>query len=122
MLVDMKTTGDTDTYAQPSMDGAEAPEYPYGLCLCLRQEQLDKLGIKNLPAPGQEFHIQAVGVVTRASKEAGGDAETAIDIQITMLDMVPEAPHEGEENETPADEMKERIVVRNGVRTVIGGD
>lgn len=121
-LVDMKSAETSDeTYAQPSMEGAEMPEYPYGLCICLRHEQLTKLGIKDLPAPGQEYHINAVGVVTRASKEAGGDAETAIDIQITMLELIPEKPHAGEEKETPADESKERIVNKGGVKTVLGG-
>lgn len=121
-LVDMKSAESTDdSYAQPSAMGAEMPEYPYGLCIHLGQEQLTKLGITDLPAPGQEYHINAVGMVTRASKEVGGDAETAIDIQITMLELIPEKPHAGEGKETPADESKERIVNKGGVKTVLGG-
>lgn len=121
-LVDMKSDKDeSENTGDAAVAGYNKPDYPYGLCLNLGQEQLDKLGIKTLPAIGGEFHIKAVGEVTGGSKEAGEDGEASISIQITMLELIPEEPHPGEGNETPADEERERVVTKRGVKTVIGG-
>lgn len=107
MLTDMKQ----DPYEPVGPSGAENP-YPYGLCLHFTHEMLEKLNITELPRAGQEYHIMAVGKVTRveASIEDEPEAEGCMDLQIMMIELAPEAPHPGEENETAADEMKEKVV------------
>jgi len=113
-LVDMKE----DPYEPVGPSGAECC-YPYGLQLHLDADDLEKLGLKT-PVAGQEYHITAVGQVVGTHLPAGSE-DCACDIQITMLELIPEAPHPGEENETAADEMRERVVTKGGVKSVIGG-
>lgn len=73
-------------------DAADAPRYPYGLCLCLNDEALVKLGIKELPKVGGTMLIQAQVTVTRVSSNQtqGDEAESSVDLQIT--DMETSAP------------------------------
>jgi len=67
------------------------PQYPYGCCLCLTQEDLETLGFEELPPAGSTFKIEAIGVVTSASTEdpdADGDVDSAhVRVQITHLAM-----------------------------------
>lgn len=70
---------------------AMAPDYPWGLCIHLDKDELDKLGVKSLPAVGTEVTITAKAKVTRvqqsASQEGTREAEeyTSVDYQITDL-------------------------------------
>lgn len=72
-------------YTQPSV--SEAPEYPWGLCINLDDDQLAKLGLKGLPAVGAEIHIIAKGTVTSTSSNArqDGDSEASMSVQITDM-------------------------------------
>lgn len=111
MMVDMKREA-SDMEAGPSAMPADEGQYPYGLCINLDKDELDKLGITTLPTVGTEVHISAVGKVTRVSQSAsesgaGVDEKTSIAIQITMMSAAVEAPHPGEGKETAADEMRE---------------
>lgn len=70
----------------------EAPKYPYGLCICLDDDSLAKLGITTLPAIGQELVLMARCKVTatRAYEnqgEDGSDSEQSVDLQITDMDV-----------------------------------
>ena len=71
-----------------SVDASEAPKYPYGTCLDLNDESLQKLGITKLPNVGEEVTIQAKAKVTRISAyvEQGG-AEQCLGLQITDMDV-----------------------------------
>src|ERR1700752_2842925 len=68
-----------------------APVYPYGLCLSLDEEVLEKLGIKELPDVGETVHFAALARVTAASESEheteGGEKEThcRVELQITNL-------------------------------------
>lgn len=66
---------------------AIAPDYPYGLCIHLDKDELDKLGMKELPKVGTEMPVTAVAKVTRVSQSAveGADEQTSIDLQITDM-------------------------------------
>jgi hypothetical protein len=110
-MVDLKRDAEDTESGEDAMP-MEKGSYPYGCCISLDKDELDKLGIKVLPTVGREVHIVAVGKVTRVSQSAsevpgGIDEQTGISIQIMMMSADVEEPHPGEENETVADEMKE---------------
>ncbi len=72
---------------EPAPIDAMAPDYPYGLCIHLDKDELDKLGMKELPKVGTEMPISAIVKVTRVSQSAveGADEQTSIDLQITDM-------------------------------------
>ena len=74
------------------------PEFPYGLSLNIDKDELDKLGVMDLPEVGDEFHIVAVGKVTSVHSNANGNGEQAgMQLQITDMELTPEAEDEPEE-------------------------
>ena len=72
---------------EPAEITSIAPDYPYGLCIHLDKDELDKLGMKDLPKVGTEMPISAIVKVTRVSQSAveGADEQTSIDLQITDM-------------------------------------
>ena len=69
-------------------DAAEnGPRYPYGLCLYLDKDSMEKLGITDLPEVGASISIIARADVTSISarKSQGGEDSKSIDLQITDL-------------------------------------
>ena len=85
--------------------------YPWGLNLRLDKSSLDKLGIKDLPRVGGEYHFVAVAKVTGVNMSAreGQDDETSVALQITMMQILKaeSAEEEKGEKETPKAEAKE---------------
>lgn len=72
---------------------AAVPTYPYGLCLYLDDDTLEKLGIDgDLPDAGDTIQFQAIGRVTSASQnecttESGEkEIKRRIELQITHMD------------------------------------
>lgn len=70
------------------------PAYPYGLCLCLDNETLEKLGIDgDLPDVGDMIQFTALARVTSASQNEKmtetGETEVCqrIELQITHMDV-----------------------------------
>ena|SRR5258708_16478135 len=73
------------------------PDYPTGLSIYIDKDELDKLGLSDALDIGDECRITAVGKVTQVSKNASEHREDeSIRIQITSLEVVPEAEDEGE--------------------------
>lgn len=75
---------------QTSPAEAMAPDFPWGLCIHLDKDEIEKLGIKDLPEIGAEVQIQAKAKVTRVSQSAsdgyrGGEDQLSIDLQITDI-------------------------------------
>lgn len=70
------------TEAAPS-----GPDYPWGLSINLGKDELEKLGITDLPEVGDEFHIYGVACVTRVSQSAseGGEDSKGVELQLTHL-------------------------------------
>lgn len=66
---------------------ATAPDYPWGLCIHLDKDELDKLGMGKLPAIGATFTLAGTVKATRVSQSAAEDSEesTSVDFQITDL-------------------------------------
>lgn len=110
----------------PSRADSEG-ECPWGLCIRLEKRELDRLGIKQLPEVGAEWHIHAVAYVTQVSQQSGVDAEdsqcVALQLAMMSVDMQESAAEEAAEKkagkDTPkAEAAEERKPLR--ARTVMG--
>lgn len=97
-LVSMKLSK-ADQKEEMSPISATTPQFPYGLCLRLDGDELDKLGITALPSVGDEFRINASGCVTSVAELNRADAESRnVEIQITMLGLENEGQPDGDES------------------------
>jgi hypothetical protein len=66
----------------------DEPMYPYGLCLHLSQDEMEKLGITTLPAVGTEMTITAKAFVKGTSAyETQGGKDMSMDLQITDMEI-----------------------------------
>ena len=66
---------------------APGPDYPYGLCICLTQPTIDKLGldVKDC-AVGDTIDMRALGEVTSISKSDGPmGPQCRIEIQLQKI-------------------------------------
>lgn len=65
----------------------EEPQFPYGLRIRLEKEDLEKLGIKNIPQVGTAVPVYAKTVVIAVSESAaqGGEDYCSVELQITDL-------------------------------------
>lgn len=72
---------------QPTAD--DAPRYPYGLCICLDDDALEKLGLTQLPAVGTAMTLTARVEVssTSAYQTRGGESEARLELQITDMEL-----------------------------------
>lgn len=95
MLKDMALSDDEQKEMYPSVAGSEdeanEPKYPYGLCLCLDEQALQKLGIKSLPEVGQVMQINAKVMVKSVGEYESQHSgiRRNMDLQITALDILP---------------------------------
>lgn len=66
---------------------AEDSEYPGGLCLRLGKDEIEKLGIKEMPGVGEEMKIEAMVCVTRVEESASqrGEDRRSIELQVMEL-------------------------------------
>lgn len=94
-----------ETSATPS-----APQYPYGLCIALTEEELAKLGLDDgLPEVGMMIHLSAMAKVTsvsqneRETSDGGKKNCCRVELQITHL------AAENEDEEDAAEERRERF-------------
>lgn len=89
----------------------EPSKYPWGLQIRLEEEELKKLGIKDLPQVGGELHLAVIAKVTGVSENtmADGDYDCCVTLQLTMMQVVmnESAEEEKGEKDTPAYEAKE---------------
>lgn len=98
-LVDMER----EEGAEVGMAMPVTSPYPYGLRLCLTQQELEKLGYEGLPEAGTKVRIEAVACVTRAASEdpdADGDIDyLCVEMQITALGIEEEEGSAGEDSD-----------------------
>lgn len=83
----------------------KAPEYPYGLSICLDEEALKKLGMKDLPDVGGRMRLEAlVTVCSKSQYENQGGADSNLSLQITDMELEPveEEAQEERDERTPA--------------------
>lgn len=88
-MVDMKSKPEVEE--SPGMVEGDEPRYPYGLCLHLGKDELEKLGMAQLPDVGAKMSIMAMGYVKSTSAyETQGDGKSmSVEIQITDLELTP---------------------------------
>ena len=86
-LMDMSNPKLPETAAMPSPVSSGYDKYPYGLRICLNNDQLEKLGIKDLPKVGTTMVIEAVGEVceNHQSDSLNGKPYRSMYIQITEM-------------------------------------
>lgn len=103
-MVDMKRTPadkaeDAATCAPTPMAG---PDYPWGLCISLDQDDLDKLDLSDDCQAGDTIDLRAFAKVTSISRrEVEGKVETRIELQITDLSVENEDTEEAEAAPAP---------------------
>lgn len=92
-LVNMKIdpAKEKEKYAARESALVEAPRYPYGLCLHLDDDVMQKLGLSKLPEVGKPMMLTALVDVTSVSENEyqteGGKTEKrqSVSLQITDL-------------------------------------
>lgn len=84
-----------DEALESAPGGGEQPEYPYGLQISMESEQMDKLGMKDMPMTGDEMTITCKVKCTGCSETdmQGGKPERSVTLQITDM-MVDQAAAE----------------------------
>ena len=102
------------TVAMPGKSsGPKVPVYPYGLCISLTENELEKMGMDaaDLPEVGDMIHLMAMAKVTSVSqnesvdKDGGKTQCCRIELQITHL---------ATENENEEDARDEATEQRRG--------
>jgi len=92
-LVSMKRTAKDkrEDAGEAAPMSAIAPDYPYGPCINLDKDELDKIGMKQLPTVGSEMGLHVKVKVTRVTSSAveGEDSEDCVSMQITDMAVVP---------------------------------
>lgn len=90
-MVDMAQDAEEakEEMAQPI--AASNPVYPYGLCISLTEDEIEKLGMEGLPNVGDLMHIMGTAKVTSVSqneREMGDGSKKQccrVELQITHL-------------------------------------
>ena len=90
-MVSMKRTKEdkrADKLEHAPMEAME-PDYPYGLCIHMDGDEMEKLDIEAMPKVGDEMILVCRCKVTRtamnASEYTSGDETRSIDLQITEI-------------------------------------
>lgn len=84
---------DMKPYDERTPKPADVPMYPYGLCICLDEDSLKKLGLDESPAEaGDGVQLIAMAKVTssRSTEGADGKPHRSIELQITHMALGPE--------------------------------
>lgn len=90
----------------PAYDPSQGPKYPWGLGICLTQEELDKLQLSASDVEvGDIVHIMAFAKVTSVSStETQEGANSRVELQIIAL--ASEDEDDEEEESEPANPIK----------------
>lgn len=78
---------DRESASKQAESMIERPAYPYGLCLRLDNEALEKLEIGELPEVGSKMTVLATVEVSATSQHdvAGGSPNKTLELQITDM-------------------------------------
>lgn len=102
-FVDMAKTPELQEEKTDSVVGpSHYPQniYPYGLCICLDNDSLEKLNLDADCEVGDMVHLQAIGKVTSASQnETTEGVNKRVEIQITHIALAEE--HDDQEAARP---------------------
>lgn len=104
-MISMKrSAAERKAASKPSEAMSDA--YPYGLGLTLYKDDLDKLGIKQLPSAGDTYMLHAMVKVRSVSQEAGENDYDSRTVCLQITDMCLEP-----DEQTPA--VKKSVLARN---------
>lgn len=86
-LVDLKRSkAEKKARTEEHSIGSADEDYPYGTRIRLEHEDMEKLGMKDTPAPGDTFHIEAHGKVTHSHESADEKGKRRhVEIHLTKL-------------------------------------
>lgn len=86
-MVNMKSKVERE--GMPGEVEADEPRYPYGLCISLGKDELEKLGITSLPTVGAAMNLMARATVKSVSsyETQGEGADMRVELQITDLEI-----------------------------------
>lgn len=95
-LTDMKRVKKSEEATDPvvSENKLDEPDYPYGLKVRLEKDDLEKLGLSELPEVGTTIKITADAVVDGVSSsnyKSGGDNKS-VELQITSMQIDAQEP------------------------------
>lgn len=85
-LINMENTpAEAKEMVNPAADGG--PKYPWGLCITLNNDSLEKLGVKTLPTVGTEVTIIAKATISagRVNATEADGTSSSMDLQITDM-------------------------------------
>lgn len=84
-LINMKSKPEREE--MPGEIERDEPRYPYGLCISLGKDELEKLGITALPKVGGEMMIHAKAMIksTSAYETQGEGTDMRVELQITDM-------------------------------------
>lgn len=110
-LVDMAKTSKelAGDYGGVTVAAPAQSLYPYGLCISLCQDELDKLGLDGDCEVGDMIDLRAMAKVTSVSKnETTSGASIRIELQITHMETENESDEYNDEeaDEVPAYKVK----------------
>lgn len=93
----------------------EEPAYPYGLCITLDNESIEKLGITDMPKVGSTMMIKSIADITATSehKQDGGKVERSITLQITDMAISGQEEKSTEQKFYPAEDKSNRHLVED---------
>lgn len=75
-----------DAHEKMEYSSPSTPTYPYGLCISLCQDQLDKLGMEEEVNRGDILHMHCLAEVTSVSTvDNSNGKETRVELQITHI-------------------------------------
>ena len=100
-IIDMARTAKEKKAAEEryKVSPSTGEDYPYGLTLNLGKDELEKLGIDDLPAVGDEKYFYVACKVTRVHALASENYESiGVEMQITKMAL--EEPPKEEEKES----------------------
>lgn len=82
-MMDMRNEADESTMPMTGDDGQM--QYPWGLSLCINEDQAEKLGITAIKS-GTQVSINAMAVVTRATQSLSSEGtDVSFTLQITDM-------------------------------------
>lgn len=88
-MINMKSKPGENTAEAAQSTEYKEPEYPYGLCIRLGKDELDKLGITSLPAVGTKMSMTAAVFVksTSAYETQDSGKDMTFELQITDMEL-----------------------------------
>lgn len=107
-FVDMSISDEQEKDAVPmALGSTSGPRYPYGLCICLTHDELDKLGLEHHElGVGDIIHLHSLAKVTSTTVSDGPNGPNC---RVELVLAFMEAEDEEEENEEDSPSPTKRL-------------